>query len=52
MRRQHERNIAVKCKTQLKIFWKYVNALLKVRNGIGRLDLGGDNITETSEQHS
>ena len=49
-RKQYEINIAEKCKTDYS-FWKYVNASLKVKNGIRKLVLGNSN-TETDEQKS
>ena len=38
-RKLYEINIAEKCKTDPKKFWKYVNASMKVKNGISKLVL-------------
>ena len=51
-RKQYEKNIAEKCKTDPKFFWKYANTSLKVKNGISKLVLGNDNTAETDEQKS
>ena len=49
-RKQHEINIAEKCKTDPKIYWKYVNTSMTVKNGISKLVLGNGNTAETDEQ--
>ena len=51
-RKQYEINIAEKCKTGHKMFWKYVNTSMKVKNGISKLVLGNGNTAETDEQKS
>ena len=50
-RKQYEINIAEKCKTGHKIFGKYVNTSMKVKNGISKLVLGNGNTAETDEQN-
>ena len=51
-RKHYENNIAEKCKTDPKKFWKYVNTLMKVKNGISKLDLGNGITAETDKQKS
>ena len=51
-RKQHEINIAEKCKTDPNIYWKYVNTSMTVKNGISKLVLGNGNTAETAEQKS
>ena len=51
-RKQYEINIAEKCKTDPKKFWKYVNTSMKVKNCISKLVLGNGNTAETDEQKS
>ena len=36
-RKNHEKNIATKCKQQPKLFWKYINSRLRVKTGISPL---------------
>ena len=51
-RKQYEINIAEKCKTDPKFFWKYINTSMIVKNGISKLVLGNGNNAETDEQKS
>ena len=50
-RKQYETNIAEKCKTDPKFFGKYVNTLMKVKNGISKLVLGNGITAETDKKN-
>ena len=45
-RKQYEINIAEKCKTDASKIFEYVNAPLKVKNSISKLELGNGNTAE------
>ena len=50
--KQHEINIAEKCKSDPNFFFEICRYIMKVKNGISKLALGNGKTAETDEQKS